>query len=306
MNRTLFTDFIVHISISLSILIVLVNTVCIVVILADRRLRRKSPMVFIVNLLVTHLVQGLFVLPVYAIKKAKTYPPDIYPLVCDTWRLTYMLTFYGTCVNVFLVALDRYIATKYAVSQKIKLTTRRCIAICIISWLYMVLLCLIPFAPLDRSVSLQISKCNYNQPYQWTIYMLMANTVLPFLLVSLIYMYITNTLKNSHKAIQNSARERRMSSSALNRKLTTLTLKVTFTYGITWLPSIVYYNIVTIKPDTFSAEFYVSDAESLVTFFIKFITFFDAVLAPIIYCRQSIYFRRAFKEFRRRVKMKWL
>ena len=301
MDRQLFTDFIIHISILLSILIVLVNTICLVVILAFKRLRRKPPMVFIMNLLVTHLVQGLFVLPVYAIKKSKAYPRDLYSVVCDTWRFLYMLTFYGTCINVFLVAVDRYFATRYAVSQKIKLTAHRCAAICVASWLYMIMLCLIPFAPLERSVSLQSSKCNYNQPYQWTIYMLMANTVFPFLLVFLIYFYITHTLRSSAKAARSGIAGRRFSA-ALNRKLTTLTVNVTLTYGITWLPSIVYYNIVTIRPDTFSAEFYDSDAESLVTFLIKYITFFDAVLAPILYCRQSKDFRRAFGDFKKKWK----
>ena len=87
----------------------------------------------------------------------------------------------------------------------------------------------------------------------------------------------------------------------LNKKLTWLTVKVSLTYGITWLPSIIYYSIVTISPDTFTDEFYVSDTEALVTFFIKFITFFDAILAPVIYCRQSRDFRRAFRDLRRKL-----
>ena len=87
----------------------------------------------------------------------------------------------------------------------------------------------------------------------------------------------------------------------LNKKLTWLTVKICLTYGITWLPSIIYYSIVTISPDTFTDEFYVSDTEALVTFFIKFITFFDAILAPVIYCRQSRDFRRAFRDLRRKL-----
>lgn len=80
-------------------------------------------------------------------------------------------------------------------------------------------------------------------------------------------------------------------SALLNKKLTWLTVKICLTYGITWLPSIIYYSIVTIAPDTFTDEFYVSDTEALITFFIKYITFFDAILAPVIYCRQSRDFR---------------
>ena len=108
MDKDLFTDFIIYIAVTLSILITLVNVICITVILACPKLRQKPPMVFIVNLLTTHLLQGVFVLPIYAVKKSKDYPLDLYPFVCDTWRLSYMLTFYGTCINVLLVAVDRY------------------------------------------------------------------------------------------------------------------------------------------------------------------------------------------------------
>ena len=87
----------------------------------------------------------------------------------------------------------------------------------------------------------------------------------------------------------------------VNKKLTWLTIKVCLTYGITWLPSIVYYSVLSILPDTFSDEFYVSDTEVLITFFIKYITFFDAVLAPVIYCRQSGDFRRAFRDLKKKV-----
>ena len=150
MDKELFTQFIIYISIILSICIVIVNVLCIGVIIASTKLRQKPPTVFILNLLVTHLLQGVFVLPVYALKKAKTYPKDLYPLVCDAWRLSYMLTFYGTCINVLLVAVDRFIATRFAVSTTIRLTTARCRVICGVAWLYMVMLCLIPFLPLQR------------------------------------------------------------------------------------------------------------------------------------------------------------
>ena len=393
MDKDLFTQFVIYISIALSVCIVVVNTLCIGVIIVSPKLRRRPPTVFILNLLVTHLIQGVFVLPVYAVKKAKTYPQDLYPLVCDTWRLSYMLTFYGTCVNVFLVALDRLVATRFAVSSRIKLTTKRCQMVCGFAWFYMVSLCLIPFLPfLGRSRSLQSSKCNYNQPKEWTIFMLMANTVLPFVLVTVIYVDIvliirthslalktstmrkairiqrtqqtrpprlaqprklkraeknndpknkTVTLSNyelvvkriqritkrntinlrhpqqqrqQHQQQQRQQRQQQQQQqqqqlpkpenttiiSLTNRKLTWLSIKVCLTYGVTWLPSIIYYSIVTIAPDTFSDEYYVSDTEALVTFFIKYVTFFDAVLAPLIYCLQSGDFKRATRDLKKR------
>ena len=212
---------------------------------------------------------------------------SMYPFVCDTWRMTYMLTFYGTCINVLLVAIDRFIATKFAMSKKVKLTYKHCFMICCLAWFYMLVLCCIPFIPMQKSVSLQNSRCHYNQPKEWTIFMLFFNTILPFMLVFAIYIYIIFKLRQNNQ--MKSSR-----TTSINNKVTSLTIKLTITYGLTWLPSIVYYNIVTMRPETFSDEFYVSDTEAILTFLIKYITFFDGAVAPLLYCCSSQDFRKAF------------
>ena len=83
---------------------------------------------------------------------------------------------------------------------------------------------------------------------------------------------------------------------ALNRKLTTLTVKITLLYGVTWIPSIVYYSLVTITPEIFSDDFYSSDTEEVITFINKFMTFFDAVFAPVLFCYSCEDFREAFRK----------
>ena len=83
---------------------------------------------------------------------------------------------------------------------------------------------------------------------------------------------------------------------ALNRKLTTLTVKITLLYGVTWIPSIVYYKLVTITPEIFSDDFYGSDTEEIITFINKIVTFFDAVFAPVLFCYSSEDFRKAFRK----------
>lgn len=270
MDKALYTDVVVWLSAILSIVVVIVNGACIYVIMAKKRLRKKPPMIFILNLLCTHLLQGLLVLPSYAVKKWKNYPKYLYPFVCSTWRLSYMLTFYGTCINVLLVAIDRFIATKYSLNSK--LSAKKCRISCGLAWLYISVLCLVPFIPIKRSKSLETSTCLYNQPHVWTIFMLMCNTVLPFLIILIIYIYIARKMNSSAQELFEDKfnLDRRL---ALNRKITMLTIKITLIYGVTWLPSIVYYSIVTIAPRTFPDAFYVSDAETIVTFINKYITF---------------------------------
>ena len=76
---------------------------------------------------------------------------------------------------------------------------------------------------------------------------------------------------------------------------------IILTYGLTWAPSIFYYILLKVAPSIFTEEYNTSPAESYVTFFIKFITFFDAIFTPIIYCYFHNDFRREFDKFWRKV-----
>ena len=90
-------------------------------------------------------------MPVYAVRKSQQYPISAYPIVCDTWRFTYMLTFYGTCINVLLIALDRVLATKYFVKYASHHYKHEHFARAVgAGWLYVVALCVIPFFVKDK------------------------------------------------------------------------------------------------------------------------------------------------------------
>ena len=201
MNQELYKDVIVLMSAIISIVITIVNSSCIYIILTTKKIRGKPPMIFIVNLLVTYLLQGIFVLPTYAVYRSGDYSETVCTIMCDIWGLSYMISFYGMCVNVLLIAIDRFLATKYALSRKIRLTATKCKTICCLAWLYIILLCLIPFLPLQRSKSLENSKCHYNQPRAWTIFMLLANSALPLALNLGIYLYIARNMKHNSEML---------------------------------------------------------------------------------------------------------
>ena len=84
--------------------------------------------------------------------------------------------------------------------------------------------------------------------------------------------------------------------SAHYRKVTWLTFRIVLIYGMTWAPSIIYYSIVTMTPDIFDASYYDSQLEIIFTYTIKYITFFNAAAAPVIYCCSHTVFRKEAKK----------
>ena len=361
----------------MSVVIVVINAGCIYIINWSSILRRKTASIFVYSILTLHLLQGCFVIPFYAAKKSPAEKSvTSRKFICDGFRLSYMVTFYGACVNVLLIGGDRLLAVLLLTSYKSIVTRQRAIiAVCSL-WTYVFVLCMIPFAPEDGKF------CRYNQQDEWTIFMLFFNTLVPYIFVTASYLYVTvkldqmqkkthvnemktnstnnlgfneNNNENSHNNDNhntnndnnnnnhssngnylgtsinnnntsnlsihghNNRSERRKSSSAFSlfafnnkknkeseaerektkniRKVTKVTFIIILAYGLTWAPSIIYYILLKVAPSIFTKEYNSSPAESYVTFFIKFITFFDAVFTPIIYCYFHTDFRREFDRF---------
>lgn len=332
---------------ALAVVITCINLCSLAIILWSKALMSHPQVILVINLILTHLLQGLVVMPVYALRKSREYPVSAFPIVCDTWRFSYMLTFYGTCLNVLLIALDRWLATrffqKYASHHY---RHKHFVGAVMVSWFYVISLCLLPFIVHDNNDGSENKSsspfyCNYKQPHYWSSFMLICNTVLPYLSVIAIYLYIRkrikksaantsyavgNLLRNStisvfynnnnisHSNDNHSVKDRSVSpskivnrisrtknksvkrKSAQYRKVTKLTFRIIFIYGVTWTPSIVYYSIVTLNPDAFPQSYYVSKWEMVATYTIKLITFFNAAAAPVIYCYNHLEFRREAKK----------
>ena len=146
-------------------------------------------------------------------------------------------------------------------------------------------LCLIPFAPIERTSSLKTSI--YINIHQFTInrknglsscFVAIQYSRISFIIIS--YIYIIKCLHQSSRRVNENAKN----STKLSAKITKLTFKIIFVYCLTWAPSIIYYMLVTAHPSIFSKEYYTSELEDNVTFIIKYITFSDTVAAPIMYC----------------------
>ena len=338
LDKTFVNTMVIVMSV-MSVLIVIVNAGCIYIINWSTILRRKTASIFVYSLLTLHLLQGCFVIPFYTAKKSSSEKSVASrKFICDGFRLSYMITFYGACINVLLIGGDRLLAVLLMTSYKSVVTRKRAIVAVCSLWTYVFVLCMIPFAP-------EVGKfCRYNQQDEWTIFMLFANTLVPYIFVTVSYLYITARLnqmqKKTHSNLNNNninlgvdnlsvngdhpdVEEKRTSRSPSGstfhlfgcntdkkkeieaerektkniRKVTKLTFIIILTYGLTWAPSIIYYILLKVAPSIFTEEYERSPAESYVTFFIKFITFFDAVFTPIIYCYFHTDFRREFDRF---------
>ena len=356
-----FTSVMVIVMSVMSVIIIVINAGCIYIINWSSILRRKTASIFVYSILTLHMLQGFFVIPFYAAKKSPVEKSVVSrKFICDGFRLSYMITFYGACVNVLLIGGDRLLAVLLLTSYKSVVTRRRAIVAVCSLWTYVFVLCMIPFAPEDGKF------CRYNQQDGWTIFMLFFNTLVPYIFVTVSYLYVTVKLDQMQKKTQaddlrgsnnsfgtkssnnhvntgnnisddsnhlsindnnnnnnnlsvNRDNDRRKSSSAFSlfafnnkknkeseaerektkdiRKVTKLTFIIILGYGLTWAPSIIYYILLKVVPSIFTEEYNSSPAESYVTFFTKFITFFDAVFTPIIYCYFHTDFRREFDRF---------
>lgn len=259
------------------ILVFILNSFCILVILRNKKLRENPSTILTVNLLVMHLIQAVFVMPFYA---AKRYLNNS-SIICDGFRFFYLVTFYIACFNVLLISLDRFLAFKLKMKYKTTVTCKRVLMILAIVWVYIIALCCVPFA-------YPKSKCHYNPNPTWVVFMLLANCFVPCVVIILIYVYISLHLHSF-----SSRRSSTNTISNTNKKITRNTFILVITYGLAWTPSIIYYIIQALFPDVFSKEYYDSDIEKYVSFFLKYAKFAEGVTSPILYCYLNSYFKKS-------------
>ena len=284
------------------VVITVINILCIIVIADSKKLRRKPPTILIGNLIATHMIQGVCVIPFYI---ARLIGNSQNALVCDVFYFTYMLTFYSATSSVFLLSVDRVLAVALFSTYKRYVTRINVTRATFVTWTYVIVLCLLPFLKLQRSKALQNSECSYLQPREWTIFMLCANALIPYIFVIIGYVYVQITLTRLATYFEASInrdtgghcehmRHRKRSHSI--KTTSKLTFLVMFTYGLTWSPSICYYLAQHICLRCFPDEYYSSDLKNILSFLMKYLNFFDAIFAPVIYC----YFHREFRrEFQR-------
>ncbi|XP_065671438.1 beta-2 adrenergic receptor-like [Hydra vulgaris] len=130
----------------LSVATITLNVISLVVIKKSKKMLTRPSIHFIINLLIVDLLQGIFVIPIYAVKKQSTHSRFWDSFVCNSFRFLYMLTYYMSIFCVLLIASDRYIATTFVFKYKSLVRVKTVRIVIIISWIYITMLCIIPFS----------------------------------------------------------------------------------------------------------------------------------------------------------------
>ncbi|XP_012557997.1 octopamine receptor beta-2R [Hydra vulgaris] len=297
------------------------NSLCIHIIRRIKSLKKRPSSILTLNVLLVHLLQGLIVLPLYAAKKFTIKSFHWAQFIDNSFRVTYMITFYGTVLGVFCISIDRFLATYWLKSYKQRITKKRVCVSLFLLWIYIITLCMIPFIPsFPLNTSLNVSSFDkiyiYVQQDEWVIFMLIFNTALPYILTIVIYTYIIcrlQALKKKHDRLRdstNSVQQKgplKMRDKDLERyrKITYLTVVLTVFYGIFWTPSFIYYPLLSFCKSCFSREFENSSLEQYLGFVTKYLAFLNGVAAPLIYCFYHENYRQGFTTIRRSILYKF-
>ena len=293
----------------LSVVAITVNATCLVVMRTSTKLSERPSTCFIINLLVVDLLQGVLVFPLYAIRKQDTKSRFWEGVICNCFRFLYMLTFYMSILCVLLIALDRYIATTFVFGYKRLVKLKTVTIVIIVSWIYAIGLCIIPFftanLPSPQNSTYQNNLCDYHQSSTWTITMLVLNCFLPYLVILFCYKYVIKHIRdievdsgrvvtfNGQNAVNITFNTNCISDHI--RSFTTVSIIITICYAIFWTPSVIYYVLTAFcSKNCFSKNFENSVIKTYLEFAIKYLAFLNSVAAPIIYCFVHKEFRRRF------------
>ncbi|XP_066924189.1 G protein-coupled receptor 161-like [Clytia hemisphaerica] len=326
---------IVTILVVLAVIATFLNSLSIYIIVTTRHLWKRNSSLLLMNLLVVHLFQGVFVFPFYAGKKVKQdfLPAQIFG---NGFRLSYMLSFYGACLGILLIAIDRFLATYLLTKYKTIVTRKRVKITLAVFWIYIIGLCMIPFIDTsgpqmktkfdnstNQTIEYEAKKFYvYNQQRVWVLFMLIVNTALPYVLVVMCYSFIAYRLKSlqiyhptnigqpvkKSKYAVNKTNETdelkplRKKDVEKHKQVTKLTFILTLAYGVFWTPSIIYYPLKADCKSCFPENYEDSELEQYVGFITKYLAFLDAAVAPLVYC----FMHREFQKSLIRIKSKLL
>ena len=272
----------------LAVFVIGINLYCLVITFKTRKLHKPSN-IAICSLLLAHLIQGIIVIPFYALRRGNV---ELKTLVCDIFRFSYMLTNYASCLSLLIVTFDRYMHLQFPLKYRVYSTINRMGMVLTCLWIYTLVLCLIPFT--SKSAG---SSCSYNPSNMWTTLMLILNTLIPFITILFLYIVIFKKARkvNKQQKLRRSLQIAKMDKS--NR-----VFLIIFCYVICWGPSCVYYLVLSLcYTKCFSKKYHDSSTEEkYVALIMKILTFVDGIIAPLIYCIGNRSFKTASRRSRKK------
>ena len=291
----------------LAVIVTIFNSICLGIIIRSQRLMKRSSHQAIASLLLVHVIQGVFVIPSYAAKRAKfTDDPLIIKVICDIFRFSYIFTTHLSSISIVLITIDRVWAVKKPHSYGAK-------SIKWMKWmifgasLYVFLLCVVPFIPTRK----RKRTCKYVPQREWVVFMFFGITFLVLVTILVGYAYVLmQWLKNQREFndLMNKKDDWSRCQSGLSnptfrsdkRKMTVMSFCIVFSYILCFGPSFFYNILLHLCVACFPNGYDDSNTEQTVGFIIKILTFLNGVLSPFIYCIFDKNFKQRIKSIRYR------
>ena len=173
----------------LSFGVVTTNVFCIYVIRSTHATSLQQPAkIAITGLLFANLIQGLFVIPMYCIRKVFLAGHES-NAASDAFLFAYIFTYYDSCLCILLITIDRVVSTRFPLRCHTMITSRKVLWALIVIAIYTLCLCLLPFMPSDSDNG----RGRAYRPWlyeSWIIFMLIVNNLIPFVVIVCSYFYI--------------------------------------------------------------------------------------------------------------------
>ena len=289
----------------LAVIVTIFNSICLGIIIRSRQLMNRSSHQAIASLLLVHVIQGVFVIPSYAAKKAKfTDDPHIKGVICDIFRFSYIFTTHLSSMSIVLITIDRVWAVKKPHSYGAKSTKYMKWAI-LGAFLYVLILCAVPFIPTSE----RKGTCKYVPQKEWVVFMFFGITFLVLVTILAGYVYVLmqwlkyqrefNDLMNEKEDL--SRRQSGLSNPSFRRdrrKMTVMTFSIVLSYVLCFGPSFFYNILWHLCVACFPEDYDNSSTEQTVGFIIKVLTFINGILSPLIYCIFDKNFKQRVKSIR--------
>lgn len=292
----------VTILLTISISLIVVNIFAIKLILRVRDVRKPTRLV-LMSLLTAHLLQGLVVAPTFAVERTSLHRAKG---LCEIFQFSFSFTNYICTLSVLIITVERYLGVRFPFRLKEWITQQRMRTTLSILWVYMFLLCLIPFV---KQVN---SHCSYTPQKEWILAMDLMHTLLPLIIICFCYIGIfkimvfsvkTHKQRNCH---QTTGRDWRRSYRR-RKKRCKMTLIIVGMYLVTWLPCLIYDLLLTICtldcfPNGYFKPYTYYDGSlkmEIVGFVFRMFTLLDGLISPLVYCSTHVHYYTMFVKIRR-------
>ena len=267
---------------------IVINMATLWVMFNCRRLRKPANFP-IFSFLITGLLQGFVVIPVYCVKRLDlATSPD---WVCDLFRFPYFLCGHMLTLSILLVALERFAAIRFTFRYHDLSSARNMLLIISTVWIVVLTIDVLPFvngAKLDK-------KCKYFPWKKWSIAVLVLTIVIPMIIIVVCYACIWRTAVKHAERIQSSCSGRKNSkrkryASRMELKATKTSLLLIGIFFFTWAPIGIYYLVENICGDCITHSVSSSMQEDF-RFWVKVISYTSCIFSPLAYCWRTREFR---------------